>query len=148
MQRYARAFSAEELVADISRASKLDQFKPYICQRWNQASQRLPRSTLNLSSTAGPSRPDSLGDDNQARLAAVRAGGPHLDALAGHIRDFAEMMTSGRARPHSKAGSPGSRPTTSPSSIHSPSASAATKTPPQPGCPCPITPALWKATST
>jgi hypothetical protein len=36
VQRYARASSAEELVADISRASKLDQFKPYICQRWNQ----------------------------------------------------------------------------------------------------------------
>ena len=39
------------------------------------------------------SRPGSLGDGDQARLAAVRAGCPHLDALAGHIRDFAEMMT-------------------------------------------------------
>lgn len=26
-------------------------------------------------------------------LTTVRAGCPHLDALAGHIRDFAEMMT-------------------------------------------------------
>ena len=34
-----------------------------------------------------------LDDGDQARLAAVRAGCPHLDALAGHIRDFAGMMT-------------------------------------------------------
>ena len=39
------------------------------------------------------SRPGSLGDGDQARLAAVRASCPHLDALAGHIRDFADMMT-------------------------------------------------------
>jgi hypothetical protein len=39
------------------------------------------------------SRPGSLDDGDRARLAAVRAGCPHLDALAGHIRDFAEMMT-------------------------------------------------------
>jgi transposase len=39
------------------------------------------------------SRPGSLDDSDRARLAAVRAGCPHLDALAGHIRDFAEMMT-------------------------------------------------------
>ena len=36
VQRYARAASADELLAGISRESKLDQFKPYICQRWNQ----------------------------------------------------------------------------------------------------------------
>ena len=39
------------------------------------------------------SRPGSLDDGDQVRLAAVRAGCPHLDALAGHIRDFADMMT-------------------------------------------------------
>ena len=38
------------------------------------------------------SRPGSLDDGDQARLAAVRAGCPHLDTLAGHIRDFADMM--------------------------------------------------------
>ena len=32
----------------------------------------------------------------QALLAAVRAGCPHLDALARHIRDFADMMTRRR----------------------------------------------------
>jgi transposase len=38
-------------------------------------------------------RPDRLSPDDQARLAAVKASCPHLDALAGHIRSFAEMMT-------------------------------------------------------
>ena len=38
-------------------------------------------------------RPGSLGADDQAQLAAVTASCPHLDALAGHIRAFAEMMT-------------------------------------------------------
>ena len=38
-------------------------------------------------------RPGRLGTGDQARLAAVKASCPHLDALAGHIRSFAEMMT-------------------------------------------------------
>jgi hypothetical protein len=38
-------------------------------------------------------RPDRLDPDDQARLAAVKASCPHLDALARHIRSFAEMMT-------------------------------------------------------
>jgi transposase len=39
------------------------------------------------------SRPGSLDPDDQAQLAAVTAACPHLHALAGHIRTFAEMMT-------------------------------------------------------
>jgi transposase len=39
------------------------------------------------------SRPDHLDPDDQAGLAVVKARCPHLDALAGHIRGFAEMMT-------------------------------------------------------
>ena len=39
------------------------------------------------------SRPSRLDADDQARLAAVTAACPHLDALAGHIRTFAEIMT-------------------------------------------------------
>jgi transposase len=39
------------------------------------------------------SRPGRLGPADQAKLAAIKASCPHLDALAGHIRDFAEMMT-------------------------------------------------------
>jgi transposase len=38
-------------------------------------------------------RPSRLSPDDQAQLAAVTAACPHLDALAGHIRSFAEMMT-------------------------------------------------------
>ena len=36
VQKYARVASAEELLASVSRESKLDEYKPYICQRWNQ----------------------------------------------------------------------------------------------------------------
>ena len=130
VQKYARAASADELVAGMSRESRLDEFKPYICQRWNQGltdasqihaelaqrgwtgSPQTVRRYVHLLRQAGPavtpapavpktreitrwllSRPGSLGDGDQARLAAVRAGCPHLDALAGHIRDFAVMMT-------------------------------------------------------
>jgi transposase len=38
-------------------------------------------------------RPETLSDDEQAQLAAICARCPHIDALAGHIRTFAEMMT-------------------------------------------------------
>jgi len=38
-------------------------------------------------------RPDRLGPGEQAQLAAITAACPHLAALAGHIRGFAEMMT-------------------------------------------------------
>ncbi len=130
VQRYARAASADELLAGISRESKLDEFKPYICQRWNQGltdaaqihaelrqrswtgSPQTVRRYVHLLRQAGPaitpapavpktreitrwllSRPGSLDDGDQARLAAARARCPHLDALAGHIRDFADMMT-------------------------------------------------------
>ena len=130
MQRYARAASADELLAGVSRESKLDEFKPYICQRWNQGltdaaqihaelrqrgwtgSPQTVRRYVHLLRQTGPavtpapavpktreitrwllSRPGNLSDGDQARLATVRVGCPHLDALARHIRDFAEMMT-------------------------------------------------------
>jgi transposase len=38
-------------------------------------------------------RPDRPGPGEQAQLAAITAACPHLAALAGHIRGFAEMMT-------------------------------------------------------
>jgi transposase len=38
-------------------------------------------------------RPETLTDDEQAQLAAIRARCPHIDALACHVRSFAEMMT-------------------------------------------------------
>jgi Transposase len=37
--------------------------------------------------------PDSLDSADQAKLAGVRARCPHLDAVAGHVTDFAKMLT-------------------------------------------------------
>jgi hypothetical protein len=39
-------------------------------------------------------RPDHLQADGQVQLEAVRARCPHIDALAGHVTAFAEMMTA------------------------------------------------------
>jgi transposase len=39
-------------------------------------------------------RPDHLHADEQAQLQAIRARCPHIDALAGHVTAFAEMMTA------------------------------------------------------
>jgi transposase len=39
-------------------------------------------------------RPETLTDDEHAQLAAIRARCPHLDALAGHVTSFAQMMTA------------------------------------------------------
>jgi transposase len=39
------------------------------------------------------SRPEHLHPDERDQLAAVQDRCPHLDALAGHVRSFAEMMT-------------------------------------------------------
>jgi transposase len=127
----AQAASAGELLPRAAnRESKLDQFKPYICQRWDQGladaarihaeiagrgwtgSARTVRRYVLLLRQAAPaatpapavpktrqitrwllSPPGSLDAGDQAQLAAVRAGCPHLDALAGHIRAFAAMMT-------------------------------------------------------
>ena len=42
------------------------------------------------------SRPEHLQPDERDQLAAVQDRCPHLDALAGHVRSFAEMMTGRR----------------------------------------------------
>jgi transposase len=136
----AQPDAARLLVKATSRESKLDPFKPYISQRWNegitsaaalhaemaaalgwtgnvQAVERYVRQfrTADGRTRAGRaarpvpaatlvpktrqitrwllSRPGSLDPDDQAKLAAVTSSCPHLDALAGHIRTFAEMMT-------------------------------------------------------
>jgi transposase len=39
-------------------------------------------------------RPDGLRAGEQAQLEAIRARWPHIDALAGHVTAFAEMMTA------------------------------------------------------
>ena len=37
--------------------------------------------------------PDHLDDDDKARLAGIRERCPHLDALAGHVTEFAKILT-------------------------------------------------------
>ena len=141
VSRFAREPDpAALLVKATSRDSKLDPFKAYIGQRWNQGitdaavlhaelaatqgwtgSVQAVRRYVRQFRTAGGqatasraaqpaptappppktrqltrwllSRPGHLDTDDQAQLAAVTARCPHLDALAGHIRSFAEMMT-------------------------------------------------------
>jgi len=141
VSRFAREPDpAALLVKATSRDSKLDPFKAYINQRWNQgitgaavlhaelaatqgwtgsvqavrryirqfrtADGRTKAGRAGQRAPAGPpapkprqitrwllSRPGRLDADDQAQLAAVTACCPHLDALAGHIASFAEMMT-------------------------------------------------------
>jgi transposase len=130
VQRFARAGSAGELLGKAtSRESKLDEFKPYLHQRWNegvtdaaalhaelqqrgwagseQTIRRYVRPFRQALAAPGPApavpktrqitrwlltRPDHLQPDEQIR--AIRARCPHIDALAGHVTAFAEMMTA------------------------------------------------------
>lgn len=129
VRRFARAGSAEELLGGTARGSRLDEFKPYLCRRWNEGardgaalhaelqkrgwtgSARTVRRYLaqfrepGTAPSAPPAvpkarqitrllltRPDHLEPGEQEQLAAIRAGCPHIDALAGHITAFAEMM--------------------------------------------------------
>ena len=132
VQRFARAQSADELLASaVTRQAKLDEFKPYLCRRWNEgardaaalhaelrqqgwagSAQAVRRYLAPFRKTgAAPApppaapktrqvtrllltRPDHLQPAEQAQLADIRAQCPHLDALAGHITAFAEMMTN------------------------------------------------------
>ena len=141
ISRFARQPDAAPLlVKATSRESKIDPFKPWISQRWNEGITSAPALHAEMAATQGwtgslravqrhvrqfraadgrtragraarpapaapaipktrqitrwlLTRPGSLGADDQAQLAAVTASCPHLDALAGHIRAFAEMMT-------------------------------------------------------
>ena len=132
VQRFARAGSAGELLARAtSRESRLDEFKPYLHQRWNegvtdaaalhaelreqgwagsvQTVRRYVRPFRQAYAAPGPApavpktrqitrwlltRPDRLQADELAQLAAIRVRCPHIDALAGHVTAFAEMMTA------------------------------------------------------
>jgi transposase len=132
VQRFARAGSAGELLGKAtSRESKLDDFTPYLRQRWNegvtdaaalhaelrkrgwagseQTVRRYVRPFRQALAALDPApavpktrqitrwvltRPDHLQEDEQAQLQAIRARCPHIDALAGHVTSFAEMMTA------------------------------------------------------
>ena len=132
VQRFARAGGIEELLARAtSRESRLDAFKPYLHQRWNegvtdaaalhaelrergwagseQTVRRYVRPFRQAPAAPGPApavpktrqitrwlltRPDHVQPDEQAQIQAIRARCPHIDALAGHVTAFAEMMTA------------------------------------------------------
>ena len=130
VQRFARAASAGELLDGATgKESKLDPFRPYLHQRWNEGltdaaalhaelqergftgSVRTVRryvAPFRQANAPDPApaapktrqvtrwlltRPDHLQPEEQARLAAIRASCPHIDALAGHVASFAKMMT-------------------------------------------------------
>jgi len=130
VRRFAHAGSADELLAEATaRGSKLDEFKPYLCRRWEEGARDAAALHLELqeqgwtgsaktvrryvarfrkpgSAPKAPpavpktrqitrlllTRPDHLDDAEQSQLARLRAGCPHIDALAGHVTAFAEMM--------------------------------------------------------
>ncbi len=132
--RFAREPDAGKLlVKATSRDSKLDPFKPWINQRWNegitdvaalhaelatrgwrgsiQAVRRYVRPFRQQAAAPPPapvvpkarqitrwllSRPEHLQPDERDQLAAIQDRCPHLDALAGHVRGFAEMMVGRR----------------------------------------------------
>jgi transposase len=136
VNRFAAAATADELlVKATSRASRLDRYKPYLRQRWNegittatvlhaelqargwrgsvQAVERYvrPFRAMTAAPPPGPvvpktrqitrwllTRPASLTDDEQAQLAVIQDACPHLNALAGHVRSFAEIMTRRRGQ--------------------------------------------------
>ena len=57
-----------------------------------------PRSTLSKNRSrsrahASISDPDNLNDDEKAKLAQARERCAHLDALAGHVTEFAKILT-------------------------------------------------------
>jgi transposase len=136
VNRFAAAATADELlVKATSRASRLDRYKPYLRQRWNegittattlhaelqargwhgsvQAVERYvrPFRAMTAAPPPGPvvpktrqitrwllTRPATLTDDERAQLAAIQDACPHLDALAAHVRSFAEIMTRRRGQ--------------------------------------------------
>jgi transposase len=130
-QRFARAARVDELLVNaMNRESKLDPFKQYLCQRWNEGitdaaalhAELLERGWAGSVKTVrryvapfrplatapdpGPAvpktrqitrwlmtRPDRLRQEEQEQLGQITGRCPHIQALAGHISTFAEMMT-------------------------------------------------------
>jgi len=128
--RFLRAASVDELLAKAGRGrpSLLDDYQPYLHQRWNQgctnarrlhaelkqrgytgsygavANYVLPFRRPGTAPPPGPPKardlarwiltdPDNLGDDEKSKLAGARERCPHLDALAGHVAEFAKILT-------------------------------------------------------
>lgn len=132
VRRFYRAEDVEELLAKAraGRPAKLDEYKPYLHQRWNDGCTNVlqlhrevtakgycgsyssvrdhlaPFRALGAAPPAKPAtpkvrtitswmlrRPDTLEEQEQLGLTQVLAACPHLDATAGHVTGFAEMLT-------------------------------------------------------
>jgi hypothetical protein len=132
VRRFYRAATADELLAKIKdgRPSLLDDYKPYLHQRWNEGCTNvrqlhtelkergfkggygtirdymLPFREAGAAPPAVPrppkardlaswilTDPENLGDDEKEKLARARERCPHLDALAGHVTEFAKILT-------------------------------------------------------
>ena len=132
VRRFYRAATAGELLAKVrdGRPSLLDDYKPYLHQRWNEGCTNVRQLHAELRergykgsygtvrdyvlpfreagaappAVPGPPKardlaswiltdPDNLDDDEKAKLAKARERCPHLDALAGHVTEFAKILT-------------------------------------------------------
>ena len=132
VRRFYRAASAGELLAKTrdGRPSLLDDYKPYLHQRWNEGCTNVRQLHAELRergyrgsygtisgyvqpfreagaappAVPGPPKardvaswilkdPDTLSDDQKAGLAKAREHCPHLDELAGHVTEFAKILT-------------------------------------------------------
>jgi len=132
VRRFYYAETVDELLAKVKdgRPSILDEYKPYLHQRWNQGCTNVIQLHAELQergykggygtirdyvlpfrqagaappAVPGPPKardlarwiltdPGNLDDEEKAKLAGVRERCPHLDALAGHVTEFAKILT-------------------------------------------------------
>ena len=83
VQQYARAASADELLASMSRDSKLDEFKPYICQRWNQGLTEAAQIHAELRQRGWTGSPQTV----RRYVHLLRQAGPAVTARPGRAEN-------------------------------------------------------------
>ncbi len=102
VRRFYRAATADELLAKVrdGRPSLLDDYKrtirdyvlPFREAGAAPAAAPAPPKARDLASWT-LTDPDNLGDDEKDKLARARERCPHLDVLAGHVTEFAKILT-------------------------------------------------------